>query len=101
MSGRAGRYTGEEVQALIEEYAALKEKVDTTRPALRFLVMMADLDRALERLPRKYWEVVLLHGLLGLTTAQAAQILQISFQAVAKRYRHALAETHYLINGGD
>lgn len=100
-SRRAGRYSEEEVRALIEEYAALKEKVDTTRPALRFLVMMADLDRALKRLPRKYREVVVLHGLIGLSSAETATLLQVSYQAVAKRYRQALEEVEYLMNGGE
>lgn len=101
MSRRSGRYTEEEVRTLIEEYAALKAKVDTTRPALRFLVMMADLERALKRLPRKYREVVLLHGLVGLSSAETAQHLSVSYQAVSKRYRQALEEVHYLMNGGE
>lgn len=101
MSRRTARYTEEEVRALIEGYAELKEKVDTTRPALRYLVMLVDLKQALEYLPRKYWEVVLLHGLFGLTLVQTAELLQVSHQAVSKRYRRALEDVTYIINGGD
>jgi len=101
VSRRAGRYTEEEVRTLIEEYVALKAKVDTTRPALRYLVMMADLERALKRLPRNYREVVLLHGLVGLSSAEAAAHMNVSPRAVGKRYHRALEEVHYLMNGGD
>lgn len=101
MARRGARYTEEEVRTLIEEYAGIRAKVDTTRPALRYLVMVADLERALKRLPRKYREVVLLHGLVGLSSAETAQHLSVSYQAVSKRYRQALEEVHYLMNGGE
>jgi DNA-directed RNA polymerase specialized sigma24 family protein len=100
VSRRAGKYTEEEVRTLIEEYAGIKAKVDTTRPALRYLVMMADLDRALKQLPRKYREVVLLHGLIGLSSVETAELLQVSYRSVGKRYHQALEEIHYLLNGG-
>lgn len=59
-----------------------------------------DLDDALEQLPAKYWEVVLLHGLVGYSQAETAQLLQISQQAVSKRYRQGVEEITYWINGG-
>ena len=94
-------YTEEEVQALIKEYEAVRESSDTTRRGLRYLVQIADLNKALEQLPLKYWEVVLLHGLLGVPQQETAQLLQVSQQAVGKRYRRGLEEVVYLINGGD
>jgi RNA polymerase sigma-70 factor (ECF subfamily) len=99
---RGSSYTEEEVRTLIEEYAAVKEKVGT-RPGmpLLYLVMVADLERALKRLPRKYREVVVLHGLVGLSSAEAAKLLSVSYQAVSKRYRQALEEVQYLMNGGE
>lgn len=100
-SSRRTNYGEGEVRALIEEYTALKEKADTSRTGLRFLVMLADLERALEQLPMKYWEVVLLHGLLGVPQMEVAQLLHVSQQAVAKRYRLGLEDAHYLINGGE
>jgi DNA-directed RNA polymerase specialized sigma24 family protein len=99
--GRRANYRQEEVRRLVEEYADLKAKADTStmRGALRALISLADLDRALERLPLKYWEVVLLHGLLRIPQEGTAKLLQVTQQAVAKRYRHGLEEIHYLING--
>lgn len=94
-------YAPEHVRTLIEEYAGLRARVDTTPSGLRPLVQLADLNRALARLSRKYREVVLLHGLLGLPQDEAARRLEVSQQAVSKRYRLALEEVHYLMNGGD
>lgn len=93
-------YREREVRALIEEYAAFRAKENTTRGGLRVLVQIADLDRAMRQLPRKYWEVVLLHGLIGLSQEDTARALSVSQQAVSKRYRHGLEEILYLINGG-
>lgn len=101
MSSRRTSYRAEEVRALIEEYAALREKADTSRSGLRYLVMLADLSRSLEQLPIQYWEVVLLHGLLGISQAETAQLLQVKQQTVSKRYRLGLEEATYLINGGE
>lgn len=98
---RRPSYREEEVRGLIETYPELREKVGTHRSGLRFLVMLADLDRAMARLPRKYWEVVLLHGLLGHDQGTTAQLLQVSHQAVSKRYRRAIEEVTYFINGGE
>lgn len=96
-----GEYAPEHVRLLIEEYAALRECVDTTAAGLRILVQLADLDRALDRLSLKPWEVVLAHGLLGFSQEEAAGQLAVSQQAVSKRYRHAVEEITYLMNGGD
>lgn len=93
-------YAEEEVAALIAHYAELRALRDTNRRGLRSLIRVADLDRALEQLPMKFWEVVLLHGLIGLSQDETARLLQITQQAVAKRYRRAIEETAYLINGG-
>ena len=93
-------YDDAEVRALIDEYAVHRAGVNTTRPGLRMLVRLADLDRAMEFLPRKHWEVVLLHGLIGMSQEETARHLQISQQAVSKRYRHAVEDIVYNINGG-
>lgn len=85
---------------MIEEYAALTAKADTSPGGMRTLLQLADLDHALAQLPLKYWEVVLLHGLLGLSQEQTADALHVSQQAVSKRYRHGLEETVFNINGG-
>jgi DNA-directed RNA polymerase specialized sigma24 family protein len=43
---------------------------------------------------------MLVHGLLRVTRDESAVALQISTGAVSKRYRLALEELHYLMNGG-
>jgi DNA-directed RNA polymerase specialized sigma24 family protein len=100
-SWRRANYSPGDVRALIEEYANLTAKADTHRAGLRFLVQRADLSRALERLSLKHWEVVLLHGLLGMTQEATAETLRVSHQAVSKRFRHAMDEIIHYINGGD
>lgn len=94
-------YSLEHVRTLIEEYAGLRERVDTTAPGLRPLVQLVDLSKALRHLRRDYLAAVLLCGLIGLPQDEAARLLEVSQQAVSKRYRRALEEIHYLINGGD
>lgn len=86
---------------MVEEYASLEAKADTSPRGMRALLQLADLDYELARLPLPYWEVVLLHGLLGFSQEETAALLQISQQAVSKRYRKALEELTYFINGGD
>lgn len=96
----APNYTETEVRALIENYEVLRETVDTHPRKLNWLVLRADLDAVLARLPEKYWEVVLLHGLIGFSLVETALILQVSHQAVSKRYRHGIDEVVFYINGG-
>lgn len=85
---------------MVEEYPALRAKADTDAAGMYALLRLADLDYVLSRLPLNYWEVVLLHGLLGFSQEETAGLLQISQQAVSKRYRFALEELTLDINGG-
>jgi DNA-directed RNA polymerase specialized sigma24 family protein len=95
---RRHSYTEEEVRALVEFYEHLRElALDPNRD---WFATRIDLDAALEQLPAKFWEAVLLHGLIGFSLIETAQLLQISHQAVSKRYRHGLDEVTYIINGG-
>jgi DNA-directed RNA polymerase specialized sigma24 family protein len=95
-------YTPRHVRALVEEYAMVRERADTSTPSRIISILeLADLHRVLPRLSLKYWEVVLVHGMLGYTQEQASAILQISQQAVSKRYRLALEDLTYYINGGE
>ena len=100
MSRASDVYSPREVRGLVEEYAALRSSADTTRRGLRHLVQMADLNKALARIPLKLWGPVLVHGLLGVQQIDAAQILHISQPALSKRYRQGLEEAHHWINGG-
>jgi DNA-directed RNA polymerase specialized sigma24 family protein len=93
-------YRPEYVRQLVEGYSGLIANVDTTPAALRYLVEMADLHRAFARLPSEYAEVVFAHALVGLTQEETARALSKSQTWVSKRYRFALEEITYLINGG-
>lgn len=97
----AARYAEEEVRALVEHYEHLRELEGTRPRGLEWLARRADLDAALERLPDSYWEVVLLVGLIGFSQYEAARLLHVSQAAVSKRYRHALEELHYYMDGGE
>lgn len=100
MWGTAASYTETEVRALIENYEVLRETGDTHPRKLNWLVLRTDLDAVLARLPEKYWEVVLLHGLIGFSQAETSTLLEVSQQAVSKRYRHGIDEVVFYINGG-
>lgn len=92
-------YSFPEVRRLVEEYLAHRAKANTNRTGLPVLVQLADLDRALARMPDKHWGPVLVHGLLGVPLQEAAAALRISHQALSKRYRRGLEDIHYWING--
>ena len=98
---RRSNYTEETIHHMIRQYSALKALRDT-KPGRRLdtLLRVADLDRALDRLPMDLWRVMLVHGLIGVPQEEAAQELSISQQAVSKRFRRAVEEVHYYMNGG-
>jgi DNA-directed RNA polymerase specialized sigma24 family protein len=94
-------YSLDEVRGLIENYQRAAERIDTTPRGLRWLSMLIDINNALEKLSDKYWEVLLLHGLIGIDQMQTAVLLQVRQSTVSKRYRRGLEETHHYINGGE
>lgn len=92
-------YTAAEVKALVELYAELREKKDTHH-GLRYLVLLADLDRAIYRMPPKEYQAVLLHGLLGHTVRNAETLLGVSRSTLEDRYQAGIEWlTNYLNNG--
>jgi DNA-directed RNA polymerase specialized sigma24 family protein len=93
-------YKPAEVRRMVEEYPALEAKADTDDAGMFSLLRLADLDYVLSRLPLEYWEVVLVHGLLGFSQEETAGLLNISQSAVSKRWRYALEELTLDINGG-
>jgi len=96
-----GRYSEKAIARMVAQYAALRAGADT-KPGRKLdtLVQLADLDRALDRLPMDLWRVMLVHGLLGVTQEDAADALQISQSAVSKRFRLGIEELHFHMNGG-
>ena len=99
---RRSRYTEETLHRMIENYSALKSLEDT-KPGRRLdtLIRIADLDRALDRLPMDLWRVMLVHGLIGVPRDEAAKELRLSTRAVSKRFAEAIEEVLYHINGGE
>jgi DNA-directed RNA polymerase specialized sigma24 family protein len=97
---RRPNYSDDEVRAMVEGYRELREIADTTPGRLRYVLSLADLDRALALLPERLWAVVLLHGILGFPQTTVADLLEVSQQAVSKRYRYALEDLLFEINGG-
>jgi DNA-directed RNA polymerase specialized sigma24 family protein len=98
---RTSSYSEGEITRMIENYAALKNMVDT-KPGfpLTLLLRMADLDYALDRLPLDLWRVVLVHGLLQVQRDDAARELHLSTGAVSKRFQLGIEEVAYHMNGG-
>ena len=96
---RRSKYTENAIKRMIENYSALKAAAGTQpgRP-LDTLVRMADLDRALDRLPMDLWRVVLVHGLIGVPTREAGVELQISHTAVGKRFQRGIEELYFYMN---
>jgi DNA-directed RNA polymerase specialized sigma24 family protein len=91
-------YSLDHVRALVEGYQEFRSRVDTDRAGLNFLVQMADIDRVLALIPDAYWEVVLLHGLLGLSQRTVAELLNRRQSSISERYVNALQEIHAQIN---
>lgn len=85
---------------MVGRYEVLRAQANTSPRGIRALIAIADLDRALARLSMKHWEVVLVHGLIGLTTREAAEVLHISHVAVGKRFRKGVEDALHYINGG-
>jgi DNA-directed RNA polymerase specialized sigma24 family protein len=94
-------YSEKELLAMIGTYEVLRAQANTSPRGMRALISLADLDRALARLSMKHWEVVLVHGLIGLTTREAAEVLHISHVAVGKRFRKGIEDALHYINGGE
>lgn len=97
-----GRYSEEEIEALLEGYPELVYQKH--RPAI--LVRLADLERALARLGRNQRErderkALVLTRVIGLTNEDAAALLQVSRTAVNKRARAGLERLYSLLNPED
>jgi DNA-directed RNA polymerase specialized sigma24 family protein len=94
-------YSPEQIEHMVMDYEAMRERRDTDTRGSRLytLLILADFDRALQQLSGKYYEAVLLHGLIGVPIRNTAELLQINPKTVVKRYRKGLEELHYLMNG--
>lgn len=102
MSNRrpSGRYREAEVRYLIENYAVTLEAREVHGHGLLTLVKVADLKRGWRNLRPDDKHVLLLLGVAGLTQQEAGDILERPQQWVGKRYRLALEELTWQMNGG-
>src|SRR5690242_8477910 len=94
-----GRYSEEEIEALLEGYPELLYQKH--RPSI--LVRLADLELALARMGRNQRErderkALVLTRVIGLTNEDAAVLLEVSRTAVNKRARSGLARLYDLLN---
>ena len=96
----SGRYREAEVRYLIENYAAALEARDVSGHGLTMLVKVADIKIAWRRLRREDRQVLLAMGVLGAPSHVAGEALQKSESWVRKRYRLALEDLTWLMNGG-
>jgi hypothetical protein len=97
----SGRYRETEVRALVENYAALLNERDTTARGLRALVAVADVKRVWHRLTPGEQEVILVMGLCGVSSREAALYYAKSYKWAQREYKVALENLTWLMNGGD
>lgn len=91
----AGRYDENEVIALIDNYLDLRYMKH--RPSIH--VRLMDLEVAMNHLPRKLSEVMLVYGLLRFTERAAGEALAISGREVRRRFRQGVDLILYRLNG--
>ena len=92
---RRANYSAEEVEAVTEGY---EELVEFNHKAW-INVRLIDLRRAYASLKPERQQAVLLCGLLGYSTRQAAPVLQVSHTTVANRYKAGLDAMKIYLNG--
>ena len=94
------RYSVNEVRGLIEGYAELRERKGTYGGRLAILCRLADLDKAIYRLPPKEYQAVLLYGQLGHTVRDAEVSLGVSKSTLHRRYESGIAWIVQYLNEG-
>jgi len=95
------RYSLNEVRALIEAYAELRERKGVAGRGLVILCKLADLDRAISMLPPKEYQAVLLNGQLGFALRDIETQLGISKSTLHDRYEKGLKLLVNYLNGGN
>lgn len=93
-------YTAKEVQGLLESYAELKESRETHGHGLNTLVKVADLNRAMDFMPRHLWVVLTFYGKFGLTAREYADQLNVPRSTVSDRYHAGIDWIVRFLNEG-
>ncbi len=96
----SGRYREAEVRYLIENYPSMLEAREVSGRGLMVLVKVADLKRGWRNLRYDDKRALLLMGVAGLTSREAGEVMQKAHTWVQKRYRLALEELTWQMNGG-
>lgn len=89
-----GRYAEEEASVLVEEYGELSG----LRHKAWILVRLLDVERSLRRLSPPHREAIFLVGMAGLSLREAATILDVSKDTVARRYNRGIQELVRYLN---
>lgn len=97
---RRNNYSRKEVRRLVEHYAELVSKKNTTPAGLRTVDRLLDLQRGLTALNLQQRTVIFLHGILRLTQQEVATRLGVSDWTVSSWYADALDWLHFEMNGG-
>lgn len=95
-------YTIDEVQYLVENYLALREKAklpDKRRPEDCLHACLVDLQRAMHTLPIKLRQIIFLVGVAAQTTRQAGEVLYLDCSNVFRGYHRGLGRLVALMNG--
>lgn len=91
-------YSLDEVEQLIENFDLLR--VAATR-RISWLVRLCDVERAIQHMPPKEYQAVLLIGLIGFDTRTVGTTLGVSYVTAWRRYRRGLDWiVNYLNTGG-
>ena len=93
-------YSAAEVARMVGSYESIGQVADTDRQGLKFLILLADLQGALDKLDQRGWEVMLLVGLLGIPQVKVAKLLNTSPRNVSRWYADAVEDVIFYINGG-
>ena len=96
MTFRSGRYTEEEVEALIEGYTELIDY--RHKPYL--MVRLLDVERGTRWCSRITRDALFFVGVLGLPLREAGIAMEVSKDTAQRRYRRGLQELTRKLNGG-
>lgn len=91
-------YSLSEVEGLVEAYSEIKPLMDVNPGRLRFLVRLWDLELAIEKLPPKEYQAVLLIGLVGMGLMDAGKAMGVSHETMRQRYRRGIELLHTYLN---
>lgn len=90
-----GSYTEKEIVALVDNYESLR----FLRHRAAIHVRLMDIEVAMRYLPRKLRDVMLVYGIMRYEQAETGRFLNISQQAVSKRYHQGIEHMLYTLNG--